>query len=96
MSDIRDGMIAAIRAAGLHAQERDWSLGKTVIASRKLADQGDGIKYFAGYVCIFPAGDGRWFLDIECVTDQEETFTTSDAVRKTIEHLRDHRHSSTS
>jgi len=62
-------------------------MGKTVIASRSVKDDGDGIRYFDGCVCIYPIEGGKWGHVVEIVNG--EVFNTwLSAVERAIDILK--------
>ena len=87
MNDIRDCMIEKIQQAGMYATKRDWAMGETIVAARALKDDGDGLKYFDGYICVYPIESLRWGLDIGGI-NAEEYSDDNCTVNRVIELLR--------
>jgi len=86
-TDIRDELMKTLTGAGLYVVKRDWAMGNTIIVSRGLKDEGDGIKSFNGYVCMYPLDGGRWGLNVSGV-NAEKYDVASDAVLRTINILK--------
>jgi hypothetical protein len=83
----REEAVEYLRAQGLHAEKRDWALGKTIFA-RTGRSEAAGITVYARAMYIAPKGDSWVSLELDWGRPEDEhQVTLGQACARVVEIL---------
>jgi len=68
----REEAVEYLRARGLHAEERDWALGETILAATGRRDAGD-IPVYARAMYIVPKENGWTTFELDRPRPEDES-----------------------